>query len=309
MAEVEAAVAAEEAAVNSAEARRLSQKQHTDGATTTDRGSLPTPLPAMAAAAGELSSNACCRVHTEDLRVVIAATPAVATSHPSLRSLRVGGACVVGRLGKQLWCASDLLLTFGVIRSLYELYSGTDSTKSRAEQAAAAAERRKTYPAGRILHLVPSRFVFAEAAAPRASAPSGDAAGIAGDDVRCPEEVAGRWERSERSWSEYDSSESSSEEDEDDLWEELDTPDSPPAASPGQPRVRKQDERDPADASSSLNGLSARANVTGGSAQLPSQCDASLGAGAAAHAADPTAAAVAIVGVRATYKFVLQASC
>ena len=108
--------------------------------------------------------------------------------------------------------------------------------------------------------------------------------------------MAGRWDRSERSSSEDDSSELSSDEDEDDLWEEMDTPDRPSATSPEQSHVSKQHEQESAVASSSLTGLSDHVNHEG-SAQLPSQHDTPLGAGAAANPGDPTAAAVAIVGV------------
>ena len=222
--------------------------------------------------------------------------------------LHVVGLCAMGLGNGRYGVMMILWFLTCMVKGWADLHPGTDSTKSRAEQAAAAAERRRTYPAGRILHLVPSRFVFAEAAqSASGTAPSVDAAGTAAVNGRSREELvrAGqRWGSSERSWSEDDGSESSSDEDEDDLWEEMDTPDSPPAAIPGQPRVSKQGKRVPADASGSLNGLRDSLTHEGGSAQLLSQPGAAavLISGVAANAADPTAAAVAIVGVRANHQ-------
>ena len=195
-----------------------------------------------------------------------------------------------------------MLSSSGILRP------GTDSTKSRAEQAAAAAERRKTYPAGRVLHLVPSRFVFAEAAQSGSAAVlSGAAAGTAAAHSEgSRDEMAENrqhWGRSERSWTEDGSSDVSSDddEDEDDLWEEMDTPGSLPAASPGQPLSWHSEDREPAGASGSPSGTGGLAN------ELLSPPDAAtlVEAGTDASATDPTAAAVAIVGVRANHKHCL----
>ncbi len=180
--------------------------------------------------------------------------------------------------------------------------------KSRAEQAAAAAERRKTYPAGRILHLVPRRFVLADAAAlsvPVAEASGASEAAMARHfDGLGPKQLSGRSQRSE---SEYDSSEelSTDEDAEDDLWEEMDTPDIPQGASPedvGRPHVWGADQQ-PASKISSLDaaqdmpqpdGSSASPSATGVTGEPAPGLDSSN------EALDPIAAAVAIVGVRSS---------
>jgi len=187
--------------------------------------------------------------------------------------------------------------------------SGIDSGKSRAEQAAAAAERRKTYPAGRILHLVPRRFVFSDAAAhsvPVAEASGASEAAMARHfDGFGPGQHSGRSQRSE---SEYDSSEelSTDEDAEDDLWEEMDTPDIPQGASPedvGQPHVWGADAQQPAEEGSSLAAARDMPQPEGSYA-MPSAISATEepapGVDGSKEALDPIAAAVAIVGVRSS---------